>query len=65
MSQFIRNLFPQITAKLFDETGQDLVEYGLTMAVIALGSVAGMTAVAQSLNQVFLAVGTLLTSTIS
>ncbi|HMG85648.1 MAG TPA: hypothetical protein VK574_07885 [Terracidiphilus sp.] len=65
MPEFIRSLFPHITAKLLDETGQDLVEYGLTMAVVALGSVAGMSAVAQSLNQIFRAAGTLLTSSIS
>jgi Flp pilus assembly pilin Flp len=65
MHELIRNHFNQITAMLIDETGQDLVEYGLTMAVIALGSVAGMTAVAQSVNQTFLVVGGLLSSSIS
>jgi Flp pilus assembly pilin Flp len=65
MLNLMRNLFPQITAKLLDETGQDLVEYGLTMAVIAFGSVAGMTAVAHSVNSAFLAVGQVLTSNIS
>jgi Flp pilus assembly pilin Flp len=65
MHELIRNHFNQITAMVLDETGQDLVEYGLTMAVIALGSVAGMTAVAQSVNQTFLVVGGLLSSSIS
>jgi Flp pilus assembly pilin Flp len=65
MHGLIRNHFNQITAMLLDESGQDLVEYGLTMAVIVLGSVAGMTAVAQSVNQTFLVVGGLLSSSIS
>jgi len=65
MAKFIRSLFPRIAVKLLDETGQDLVEYSLTFAVVALGSVAGMSAVAQDLNQAFLAVGNLLTSSIS
>lgn len=65
MAKFIRNLFPRIVVKLLDETGQDLVEYSLTFAVVALGSVAGMNAVAQDLNQAFLAVGNLLTTSIS
>jgi Flp pilus assembly pilin Flp len=65
MPNLICKLSLQITAKLLDETGQDLVEYGLTMAVVALGSIAGMSSVAQSMNQAFLAVGNLLTSSIS
>lgn len=65
MPELIHNIFPKIIAKLLDETAQDLVEYGLTFAVVALGSVAGMSAVAQSLNQAFLVVGSLLTSSIS
>jgi Flp pilus assembly pilin Flp len=65
MPNMMRNLFSQIAAKLLDETGQDLVEYGLTMAMVALGSIAGMTSVAQSLNQAFLLVGGLVTSSIT
>lgn len=65
MPNLICNLFRQITAKLLNESGQDLVEYGLTMAVVALGSIAGMTSVAQSLNQAFVLVGSLVTSAIT
>ena len=65
MQQAFQKFFPRTTAKLLDEKGQDLVEYGLTMAVIALGSVAGMTAVAQSLNEAFLHAGSVLTTAIS
>ena len=65
MRQAFYKLCPRINAKLLDEKGQDLVEYGLAMTVIALGSVAGATAVAQSLNQAFLNIGSLLTNAIS
>jgi Flp pilus assembly pilin Flp len=65
MPNFICRLFSKIASKLFDEKGQDLVEYSLTFAVIALGSIAGMHAVAQSINDAFLAVGNLLTTSIS
>ena len=65
MPQFIRIFFPGIMSKLLDETGQDLVEYTLTFAVVALGSVAGMTAVANDVNQVFLNVNSLLVSAIT
>jgi Flp pilus assembly pilin Flp len=65
MPNLIRRLFSDIASSLFDEKGQDLVEYSLTFAVIALGSVAEMKAVAQGVNDAFLAVGNLLTTSIS
>jgi Flp pilus assembly pilin Flp len=65
MPNLIRRLFSDIASSLFDEKGQDLVEYSLTFAVVALGSVAGMKAVAQGVNDAFLAVGNLLTTSIS
>ena len=65
MHGFKRSFLPELISKLLDEAGQDLVEYTLTFAVVALGSVAGMTAVAQDVNQVFLNVGTLLTTSIT
>ncbi len=65
MKETFHKFFPLIAAKLLDETGQDLVEYGLAMAVIALGGVAGMSAVAQSMSNAFLAVANVLTTAIS
>lgn len=46
------------------EEGQDLVEYALIMAVITLGSVAGMGSVASGINDVFSSVTTTLTTNV-
>ena len=35
------------------EEGQDLVEYALVVALIALGAIAGMTALAAEINSAF------------
>ena len=45
--------------------GQDLVEYSLVFAMIALGSVTGMSSLASGLNTVFSSVGSTLTTNIS
>jgi pilus assembly protein Flp/PilA len=47
------------------EEGQDLVEYSLVFAMIALGSVTGMSYLASGLNTVFSSVGSTLTTNIS
>jgi Flp pilus assembly pilin Flp len=65
MQETFHKFFKQITAKLLNETGQDLVEYGLALTVIALGGVAGMSLIAQSVSDVFLAVGSVLTAAVS
>jgi Flp pilus assembly pilin Flp len=36
-----------------EEGGQDLIEYGLIGLIVALGAVAGMSTLAQSINGVF------------
>lgn len=45
-----------------EEEGQDLVEYGLLVVLIALGAIAGMKALATDINIVFGSAGTDLTS---
>ena len=40
-----------------DESGQDLVEYALVLALIALGATASMSALATSFSQAFSNVG--------
>jgi pilus assembly protein Flp/PilA len=42
---------------LQDEEGQDLVEYALIVAVIALAAVLGMSTLASAINNAFIAVG--------
>ena len=54
---FFRNLLAR-------EGGQDLVEYSLVMAMVALGSVTGMGDLATGLNTVFSSVGSTLTTNV-
>ena len=44
-----------------EEEGQDLVEYGLLVVLIALAATAGMSSLATSLNSMFSSAGTKLT----
>jgi pilus assembly protein Flp/PilA len=46
------------------EDGQDLVEYALIVAMIAFGSLSGMSVLATGLNDAFSGVATTLTSTV-
>lgn len=52
----------KILNRLRDEQGQDLVEYALIMALIALAATAGVNALASNINSVFGAIGTKLTT---
>ena len=36
-----------------EESGQDLIEYALIAAIVALGAIAGMTTLASSINSLF------------
>ena len=42
---------------LKEENGQDLIEYVLTVALIAMAATAGMTVVANKINQAFTNIG--------
>jgi pilus assembly protein Flp/PilA len=44
------------------ESGQDLIEYALICALIALGAVAGMKSVANYINNAFSSIGSQLSS---
>lgn len=52
----------RIKEALLDECGQDLIEYSLVGALIALAATAGMTSVATSISNAFTSVGTKLTT---
>jgi pilus assembly protein Flp/PilA len=45
-----------------DESGQDLIEYALVAAIIALGATAAMTTVSGDITKVFTKIGTALTT---
>ena len=47
---------------LKDESGQDLIEYALVVALIAFAATAGMGSLAASLNQAFTNMGTKVTT---
>jgi pilus assembly protein Flp/PilA len=47
---------------LINDSGQDLVEYSLVFAMIALGSVTGMGSLASGLNDIFSTVSSTLTT---
>ena len=55
----MRILFSRIVT---EEEGQDLIEYALLAALVALGAVAGMTALAGGINGKFSAVSTSLSN---
>jgi pilus assembly protein Flp/PilA len=51
--------FKQILSNLVkDESGQDLIEYALVAAIIALGATAAMTSLASTLSGGFTSIGT-------
>ena len=55
MSELLRRLW-------HEEKGQDLVEYGLLVVLVALGAVAGMSFLATAINSVFSNAGSTLTT---
>jgi pilus assembly protein Flp/PilA len=52
----------QLRNLISDEQGQDLIEYALVVALIALAATAGMSTVATAINTAFGNVGTTLTT---
>jgi len=53
--------FQDLTSR---EEGQDLVEYALVVALIALGAVAGMSALAGGINRAFNTISTTLVNSL-
>lgn len=56
------NLKELFTRLVQEESGQDLIEYALVAALIALGAIAGMGVLANDVNSAFDAVGSKVTS---
>jgi pilus assembly protein Flp/PilA len=61
MSATIRSLYGKVL-RLMEEEGQDLLEYALVVAIIALAATAGMKTVATDINAAFTSIGTKLTT---
>ena len=58
-------LYIKMKNLLTEEEGQDLVEYALVVALIALAATAGMHSLATAINGAFTTVGTSLTSDVA
>jgi len=61
----MKNIFATLSKLHNDESGQDLIEYALVAALIALGSVATMNTVATNISSAFSKVGSKLISATS
>jgi pilus assembly protein Flp/PilA len=55
----------KVKAMLSDDRGQDLVEYALVVAIIALGATAAMSTLSTDINKVFSNIATKLTDATS
>ncbi len=58
------NLKGILTNLLSDESGQDLIEYALVAALIALGATAAMTSLANNISTAFSTVGSKLNASV-
>jgi pilus assembly protein Flp/PilA len=56
------NRRPILSSLISDESGQDLIEYALVAAIIALGATAAMTTVATEIKAIFTNIGKTLTT---
>jgi len=62
MKDILLKLYIKIQDLLHEEDGQDLVEYALIVALIALAATAGMNTLATAINNGFTTLGTTLTN---
>jgi len=59
------NLVSGILARVREESGQDLIEYALVVALIAFAATAGMSSVAGKINTAFTGIGSTLSTYVS
>lgn len=62
MKDILLRLYIKVQDLLTQEEGQDLVEYALIVALIALAATAGMRTLATAINTGFTTLGTTLTN---
>jgi pilus assembly protein Flp/PilA len=60
----LKNLRDILSGLLSNESGQDLIEYALVAALIALGATAAMNTLATTISTAFTTVGSKLTSNV-
>ena len=56
----MKNLFTKIYLALRDESGQDLIEYALVVALIAFAATVGMSGLASGINSAFVQIASVL-----
>ena len=62
--KLINNPKSILSGFLRDESGQDLIEYALVAAIIALGATTAMSSLASAISGAFTKIGTSLTSAV-
>ena len=62
MKDILLKLYIKVQVLLSNEEGQDLVEYALIVALIALAATVGMNSLATAINSGFTTLGTTLTN---
>jgi len=62
MNSLLNKIYLAVQTLLDRNDGQGLTEYALAFTVIALGTVAGESAVAQQVNHTFIAIATTITT---
>lgn len=62
MYRLIEAIDSKLRTILSEQDGQDLIEYALIVAMIALAATAGMSSLAGAINTAFTAIGTTMTS---
>jgi pilus assembly protein Flp/PilA len=62
MKDTLLKISVKIQTLLMNEDGQDLIEYGLLVALVGFGATVGMKALATDINTLFTNIGTTLTS---
>ena len=65
MNSLMVSMIAKLQTLLMNEEGQDLVEYGLVVALIAFGAVAAMQALGTEISTVFSQITSVLSSSIS
>ena len=65
MKNTLLKLYIKVQSLLSQEEGQDLVEYALVVALIALAATTGMSSMASTINTAFGNISSLLSSNIS
>ena len=60
MPAYISNFMIGLQRLLLEESGQDLVEYALVVALIAFGATAGMSSLGKGINTMFSHISTTL-----